>query len=58
MDDCIYTDLTLIKTCNIAMKDGNKTTTTTEKSVTLCCFVHALNVHTFQSEQNLTQLIF
>ena len=57
MDDCIYTDLTLIKTCNIAIKDGNKTTTTTQKAVT-CYFVHALNAHTFQSEQHLTQLIF
>ena len=58
MDDCIYANLTLIKTRNIAMKDGNKTTTTTEKAVTLCYFVHALNAHAFESEQNLTQLIF
>ena len=45
MDYCIYADLTLIKTRNIAMKDGNKTTTTTEKAVTLSSFVHALNAH-------------
>ena len=40
------------------MEDGNKTTVITEKAVTLCYFVHALNAHTLQSEQNLTQLIF
>ena len=40
------------------MKDGNKTTVITENAVTLCYFAHALNAHTLQSEQNLTQLIF
>lgn len=40
MDDCIYANLTLIKTHNIAMRDGKKTTATTEKAETLCDFAH------------------